>query len=308
MRRLVYWILLVLVILLPWHAFLVTLLSDVFLGSDSNFLPTMSLTLAWWKEATLILIWVCFLFEWKRLWVFPLRHIYFFDLIFLGFLVIALSSWAFQSASFVQWLWGFRLDFSYFILFYLLRWFHFEWVEIRRVFISFVSSSLIALVFWFWLYSFSFDWVPSKINYNDQKYLDMSEQKKEFLDLYYDEIWELFAKDKEIYMFFDHHEQINFRNENFLNVMNFFGYSRNISSYNPEKPLAAFHFVEARWTARFAWTFAGPNQAGFFLIVFISLLLGYISSISFAEQSKSLVAKIFGPIFNVFKWIWRSKH
>lgn len=46
-------------VLLPWHAFLKTWLSSLFLGSNADYLPTLSNILSTWKEALLLvlLIW-----------------------------------------------------------------------------------------------------------------------------------------------------------------------------------------------------------------------------------------------------------
>ena len=52
---------LVLLTLLPWHAFLKTWLSSLFLGSNADFLPTISNVLSLWKEILLAVLIIVFL-------------------------------------------------------------------------------------------------------------------------------------------------------------------------------------------------------------------------------------------------------
>jgi len=288
--KIAFFLFLVLVIIIPWHAFWVTFISSFF-GSSSEFLPKISFFLSSWKEIIVLFLWVLFLWKWIFTKQFPIKKFYIFDYIFFIFLWIALLSWAFLSKSFIQWFWGFRLDFVYFVLFYLARWFLLEKNSLKKIIKFFLVSWVFSLLFWFWLYSYSFNRVPEKINITSENYKNLTDEKKEFLKEYYwssdfynnEELQEALFKIKEdsieLKDFFAHHEQINFRNENFLNLMEKFGYSTNISSYNPDKPLAAFHFVEARWTARFSWTSSWPNQMWFFLIVFLWLIMSIFSFI-----------------------------
>ena len=275
-----------LVIILPWHAFLVTLSSKYFLNSNSNYLSNTSLLIASWKEVLILMLGVLFLYKWIKKWEFPIKKIYLFDKLFLIFLTIALSSWILFSDSFIQWLWWFRLDFIYFILFYLIRWIDIKHEDILKIFCKFYISAFLSLIFWLWLYSASFNFLPNKINFEKENYIKLNDQKKEFLQTYYNKKWELVIVNQTLKEFFKHHEQIDFRNENYLNLLTFLWYSDNISSYNPNKPLAAFHFIEARWTARFAWTFSWPNQMWFFLIVLISFIFSL-----FIQKTKSSFIK-----------------
>ena len=296
-KKLNYSILLILVILLPWHAFFITYISDIFLNSSSEFLPKTSLILASWKEVLIIILWWSFFYTWIKKKKFPIDKIYLFDKIFVAFFVVAMLSWIFLTKSFSEWLWWFRLDFIYFILFYLIRWLVFEKDKSTKLFFAFCTSSFISLFFWLWLYSYSFNYTPNQIDFETQRYLDLSEEKKSFLNNYYNEKWEIVSTNYELEEFFKHHEQINFRNENYLNLMKHFWYSKNISSYNPEKPLAAFHFVEARWTARFSWTFSWPNQAWFFLIILTSFIF------SFLIKSKPFIHKVKEKAVNLIPFL-----
>src|SRR3989304_4386344 len=56
-----FFLLLVLLTLLPWHAFLKTWLSSLFLGSNADFLPTISNVLSLWKEILLAVLIIVFL-------------------------------------------------------------------------------------------------------------------------------------------------------------------------------------------------------------------------------------------------------
>ncbi len=54
-------LLLTLLVLLPWHAFLKTWFSSLFLGSNADFLPAISNVLSLWKEILLIILIIIFL-------------------------------------------------------------------------------------------------------------------------------------------------------------------------------------------------------------------------------------------------------
>lgn len=309
-NKVAFLLLLFLFALVPWHAFWVTFISS-FIWSNSDFLPKLSLFIASWKEVLVLVLWLLFLFKWtlenyklkninyKLDWFsrflnsFPIKKLYKFDYFFFAFLAIALISWLFQSDSFIQWFWWFRLDFIYFVIFYLIRWFPFDLKHLKKIIWVFLLSSSLSLLFWLSLYTESFNRIPKKININAENYLNLTIEKKEFIEKFYNKKWEeLFfqksSEDESLEDFFKHHEQINFRNENFLNLMQKFWYSSNISSYNPDKPLAAFHFVEARWTARFSALFSWPNQLWFFSLVVIWLIL---SIFSFSFKKKITLSK-----------------
>ena len=304
-KKLNNYILSILVILLPWHAFFVTALSKFFLNSDANYIPITSLLIASWKETLILILWVWFIAKWISEKKFPIKRIYLFDKIFVVFLAIALSSWIFFTDSFIQWLWWLRLDFIYFLLFYLIRWIDLEKGVSLKIFNKFCISAFFSLIFGLCLYSFSFNHVPTMVNFENENYDSLSEEKKEFLKSYYNNKWELVVKNQTLEEFFSHHEQIDFRNENYLNLLTSLWYSENISSYNPQKPLAAFHFIEARWTARFAWTFSGPNQIWFFLIVLISFVFSLFVQKTKVSLIHSLISKIHvtHKLNSLKKWI-----
>lgn len=333
-----FWILILFVIFVPFHAFLVTF----FWKFLSEFVNYFSI----WKEILFLILW--FLFFWKFVknyfenfkkeeWIanriknnlvnkffstwknklenknffqkifskikkffwlskksFPIQKFYLFDILFWIFFLIAvlpvvfkLFFWANIWENFIsQAIFWFRLDFIYFIFFYLIRWFSFEFSQIKKIFYIFIWSWLISLIFWFSLYSQSFNRVPEKIISSKDNFQEFSEEKKEFVKNFYNSEKNsdvLFLKEKlskseenELKIFFENPEQINFRNENFLNLMYDFWYSAWVSNYEVDKSLPAFHIVEAKWTARFASTFAWPNQLWFYLMVFIGLILGFL--------------------------------
>ena len=74
-------------------------------------------------------------------------------------------------------------------------------------------------------------------------------------------------------------------------TLQYFGYSTHVSSFNTEKPLPMFHTVGESETARAASTFSGPNQFGFYLIIFISFLLLKIRGNVTLSLSKGRQAK-----------------
>lgn len=348
--KIAFWILIIFVIFIPFHAFLVTFFW--------KFFPEFVKIFSVWKEILFLILW--FLFLWKFVknflenlkkedWIankiknnlvnkffstgknfpenknffqkkfskikkikvnrearesalgyfwlskksFPIQNFFLFDKFFLIFFLISILSWFFSinfwENSFVQAIFWFRLDFIYFIFFYLIRWFNFDFSQIKKIFYFFVFSWLISLIFWFSLYSKSFNRVPEKIITSKNNYINLvknNPEKKEFLEKYY--LWNknsdiLFLRKNlsksgknELKNFFENPEQINFRNENFLNKMVDFWYSAWVSNYEVSKALPAFHIVQAKWTARFASTFAWPNQLWFYLMVFIGVILGFL--------------------------------
>ena len=324
LKKIPLFLLLILVIFIPWHAFLITFISSFF-GSTSEFLPKISMFLSSWKEIIILFLWISFVWKWIFYKKFPIKKFYIFDYIFFIFLAIALFSWLFLTKNFIQWFWWFRLDFIYFALFYILRWFSFEKNEINKLIKYFIFSGTLSLVFWLLFYSTSFNRVPNKIDAKAQNYQNLTQEKKEFLDIFYKKYiikntnYTLILekeKTKELKAFFEHHEQINFRNENFLNLMTKFWYSSNISSYNPNKPLPAFHFVEARWTARFSGTSSWPNQMWFFIIIFLWLLFSIfynylkkeinLSKVQFYFIIFSIILAFLGLYFSFSRsaWLW----
>jgi len=332
--KVAFWILILFVILVPFHAFLVTFFWKFF----PEFVKIFSI----WKEILFLILW--FLFFWKFLknylenskkekllgekiknnlvnkffstWKnfsdnkkflqknfskikkffflfkksFPIKKFFLFDKIFLGFFLIAILSWIFSinfwENSLLQAVFWFRLDFIYFIFFYLIRGFNFDFSQIKKIFYIFILSWFVSLIFWFLLYSQSFNWVPEKIISSKNNFQEFSEEKKEFVKKFYNSeknsdlliLKENLSKTEknELKKFFENPEQINFRNENFLNLMYDLWYSAWVSNYQVGKSLPAFHIVEAKWTARFAWTFAWPNQLWFYLMVFIGVILGFL--------------------------------
>jgi len=385
-----FWVLILFVIFVPFHAFLVTFLW--------KFLPEFVNYFSVWKEVLFLILW--FLFFWKFVknylensekedWIanrikdnlvnkffstwknfsenknffqkffsktkkffwlskksFPIQKFYLFDILFWIFFLIAVLP-VFFKFFFPEFFWvnlwdnflvqsilGFRLDFIYFIFFYFTRWFNFSFSgnfsQIKKLFYVFVLSWLASLIFWFSLYSQSFNWVPEKIITSKDNFQELSFEKKQFLDkFYYSEKpwfdtlllkWDLNSEQKnELKKFFENSEQINFRNENFLNLMYDFGYSAWVSNYEVDKSLPAFHIVEAKWTARFASTFAGPNQLGFYLMVFIGLILGFLKyaftdpevsdknilwKISFKNRFKFMTPGSLGAVFLIWTLIF----
>lgn len=59
------YILLIWLVLLPWHAFLKTWFSSLFLGSNADFLPALSNILSLWKEILLFILLLVFIFSAK---------------------------------------------------------------------------------------------------------------------------------------------------------------------------------------------------------------------------------------------------
>lgn len=227
---------------------------------------------------------------------FPIQQFFFFDKIFLAFFLIAVIpvfyrffTWSFWENFLLQSIFWFRVDFIYFLIFYLIRWFSFDFTQIKKFFYVFIFSWLTALIFWFSLYLSSFNRVPEKIITSKKNFIEISDENKKIIkQFYFHKSWEnddilrkkegLNENEKIILeKFFENPDLINFRNENFLNLMvDKFWYSPGVSNYEVQKALPAFHIVEAKWTARLAATFSWPNQLWFFLMVFIGVILWFL--------------------------------
>ena len=302
--RIWFWILIILLILIPFNAFLATFLPNFLWNFEINFFQNFSKLFLIWKEILLLILSFLFLWKWIKNKKFPIQKFFLFDKIFLWFFLIAVwvTIFSFSEKNIVQNFFWFRLDFIYFLFFYLIRWFDFSfwWWEvgfaknIKKLFYFFIWSWLISLIFWFSLYSQSFNWVPEKIITSKNNFINLSEENKKFIKKFYEKKDEksdiLIKKDFLINWdekqkiennlilknFFENPDLINFRNENFLNKMVDLWYSAWVSNYEVNKSLPAFHIVEAKWTARFASTFAWPNQLWFFLMVFIWIILWYL--------------------------------
>lgn len=311
MNKLVYYVLCVFALFLPFHAFLVTFLSSILLHSTSNNLPGLSLLIASWKEIWIVFIGFLVAIKWIKSRRFPIQKFYLFDKIFLVFGIVALFSFVFQSQNIISWIWGFRLDFVYFVLFYLIRCFDFDIRQIKKVFYCLLASWISSMLFGLMLFSFSFDRVPNHIDFLSEKYLKLSQENKDLLAKYYDNAGDVRFSSDELKIFFATPDRINFWNDNFENVMSKFGYSSNISSYNPYKPLPAYHFIEAKMSARYSGTLSGPNQAWFYAMIFIALLLANISSKNQVNKYVFILALLLALLvlyfsFSRSSWIWMT--
>lgn len=213
MKKIQFTLLALLIFMLPFHAFLVTYFSHIFLESNVNFLPRTSLLIASWKEIIMLILWTTVIFTWikkKKITIQFLKFDYYFFILFF----IALLSAFFITKNPVQAVYGLRYDFSFIILFYIVRCLNLSQKKKQFLFKVFLISASITLIYWLITYFF----LP-----------------KDFL----------------------------------LN----FGYSDNISSFNPEKPIAMYHCVGKNCMSRLASTFAWPNQFSFYLIVLYSVIL-----------------------------------
>lgn len=132
--------------LLPFHAFLVTWFSSVFLGSGNDFLPQASMILASWKEIFIVFFGFAFLWKWIKEKKFPITF-YTFDYFFFAFLGIAILSGIFITKDLGQIIWGLKYDFSFFVLFYLIRGLTFPSEQKQKLLTVFFGSAFLSIVF-----------------------------------------------------------------------------------------------------------------------------------------------------------------
>jgi len=198
--------------ILPWHAFLTTVLSHFLLGSNSDFLPKSYFFIAVWKEIFIVIFLLLFLYQWIKTKKFPLK-IYQFDYFFLIFFLIAILSAIFLTKDVLVIIWGLKYDFSFLFLFYAIRGLPFSKRQQNKLLNIFLISGFSVIAWGLFLYYF----LPP-----------------DFL----------------------------------LHL----GYSSNISSYNAHKPLAAYQTITGE-IPRFAATFSGPNQLGYFLTILATFFL-----------------------------------
>lgn len=132
--------------LLPFHAFLVTWFSSVFLGSGNDFLPQASMILASWKEIFIVFFGFAFLWKWIKEKKFPITF-YTFDYFFFAFLGIAILSGIFITKDLGQIIWGLKYDFSFFVLFYLIRGLAFPSEQKQKLLTVFFGSAFLSIVF-----------------------------------------------------------------------------------------------------------------------------------------------------------------
>ena len=297
-NKIAFRILIIFIIFVPFNAFLVTFLPYFFWKFFSEEFLGFFKFLIFWKEILLSILFFLFIWKFFKEKSFPIKKIFLFDKIFLLFFLVALwfflVNFDFSKKYLIQSIWWFRLDFIYFFLFYLVRGFYFNSFQIKKIFYVFIFSWLVSLIFWFFLYSKSFNRVPEKIITSKKNFIELSDENKNFIKNFYekaDEKSDILRKKKNISdeeklkKFFENPDLINFRNENFLNLMVDLWYSSWVSNYEVNKSLPAFHFIEAKWTARFASTFAWPNQLWFYLMLFIGMILGYLKFSLGTEKS-----------------------
>ena len=196
-----------LLLLLPYHAFLVTWISSVFYGSHFLFL------LAAWKEVIIIILLLvlgiqCYL---RKSLPFPLV---FFDYVFFIFLSYVLILGVFLQQDFAQIIWGLKYDFEFWILFYIIRGLFYN-TSFRYTFYHIFFINIIGVV----------------------------------------------AVGFLLYFILPH------------DIMQYFGYTKNISSFSVNQALPMFHLLGDSESVRAASTFSGPNQFGFYLMICISFLL-----------------------------------
>ena len=197
--------------LLPWHAFFVTWFSDFFFISSS--------VLSLWKEFLILVLSGFFVKKWVQEKSFPIKF-YFFDYIFFVFLGIALLSAVFLTQDLTQSLLGFKYDFSFFVLFYLIR-----------------------------------------------GLIDTEEYKEKFLFIFLHSAFLSVLFGLVLYFFFP------------ADILLYFGYSENISSYYPGQALPMYHMLADTGISRLASTFSSPNHFAFFLIILTSVLFAFYKKI-----------------------------
>lgn len=240
MMRFSFYLLALLLFLLPFHAFFVTWFSHIFLGSSNELLPAASMLLASWKEVLIIFLGLLFCIKWIKNKSFPIKF-FVFDYIFIAFSLVALMSGIFLTQDIGQVIWGLKYDFEFWILFYLVRGLVFDVSQKEKLYnVFFISAStvvVLAMVLYFFL--------PQ-------------------------------------------------------DILQYFGYSTHISSFNTEKPLPMFHSLAGSETARAASTFSGPNQFGFYLMIVISFLLVKIRKY-FLSVKKNIVILRQAQYDNIFQ-------
>jgi len=162
-----FWALLLLVALIPFHAFIVTYLTYLFKVS-----PNQNFWLAFWKEWLLLILILRLIFGAIKNKKFPFK-ILLLDKLIIALFVLSVLSILWGTKNLTQGIWGLRYDFEFLVIYWIVRALNLERAEIIKLVKVMLGAAAVVVVFgillaW-WLppnflerygYSYALGWSP----------------------------------------------------------------------------------------------------------------------------------------------------
>lgn len=133
-------------LLLPFHAFLKTTLTSLITDSNLNWLSKGSFLIAAWKEVLIVLLAFLVTIKSLRDKQFPFK-ITKLDILIMAFFVLAIISLIFQTKNLTVGIWGLKTDLEFFVIYFIVRSMDLKMAHIKTLLKIILGSAIVVTLF-----------------------------------------------------------------------------------------------------------------------------------------------------------------